>query len=137
MSVSPHQNRSPKHVQMAPVMSSQNVFISLACPQSETLDILVLYGDFNKGDLVEELDTRMPHRAALPKMAPTSQSMSHQPQKLTKWHATLVLIVDPHSYSSYCVYSGGTRFLVIMVASWSHTLLKHLSPATNTIPASI
>lgn len=60
MSVSPHQNRSPKHVQMAPVMSSQNVFISLACPQSETLDILVLYGDFNKGDLVEELDTSMP-----------------------------------------------------------------------------
>lgn len=73
--------------------------ISLACPQSEVLEILVPLRDFNKGDLVEELDTRMFHRAAPPKMAPTSQPMSHQPQKLTKWHAILVAIVDasPHA----------------------------------------
>lgn len=64
---------------MAPVMSTQNVFPSLACPQSELHDVLAPCGDFSKDDLVEELDTRMLRRAALPKMAPISQAMSHQP----------------------------------------------------------
>lgn len=48
---------------------------------------------------------------------------------------TLVPIVGPVPTCA-TVYGNGTRFLVILLASCSHALLKHLSPATNSGSAS-